>query len=249
MTFNVQEILFHNSNIARLQADLSYTRNELVTALLYRCAISAAATSNSGEYAKSVLIQMVNVRSMIDPPLLQTSLGNFANYIHIPTSSENETNLNLLAERIRKGKMQLRGSKGINETIASTTFEEVQEMVLATEDGLLEAIAGQNDKNSSVLEIFAKLGRVGEVLASFNKMISENFKPNYVTFLAVLCARSHGGLVDEGCEYFQSMTRDFGIQPRGKHYAAVVDILARAGRLEEAYAFVRDSSCKERSVI
>ncbi|KAK1395498.1 PPR containing plant-like protein [Heracleum sosnowskyi] len=102
---------------------------------------------------------------------------------------------------------------------------------------------------TSLISGYGQQGRVVEVLASFNKMISEKFKPNYVTFLAVLCACSHGGLVNEGWEYFLSMTRDFGIQPRGKHYAAVVDILARAGRLEEAYAFVRDSPCKELSVI
>ncbi|WOG83126.1 hypothetical protein DCAR_0102300 [Daucus carota subsp. sativus] len=102
---------------------------------------------------------------------------------------------------------------------------------------------------TSLISGYGQQGRVIEVLASFNKMISENFKPNYVTFLAVLCACSHGGLVNEGWEYFLSMTRDFGIKPRGKHYAAVVDILARAGRLEEAYTFVRDSPCNERSVI
>ncbi|XP_028068206.1 pentatricopeptide repeat-containing protein At4g16470-like isoform X1 [Camellia sinensis] len=92
-------------------------------------------------------------------------------------------------------------------------------------------------------------GRVEEVLQSFHRMITEGFRPNYVTFLAVLSACSHGGLVHEGWEYFSSMMRDYGIQPRGKHFAAMVDLLGRAGRLQEAYDFVQDSPHEEHPVI
>lgn len=92
-------------------------------------------------------------------------------------------------------------------------------------------------------------GRVEEVLRSFHRMINEGFRPNYVTFLAVLSACVHGGLVEEGRKYFSLMTRDYGIRPIGKHYAAIVDLLGRAGRLEEAYEFVQNSPCKEHSVI
>lgn len=92
-------------------------------------------------------------------------------------------------------------------------------------------------------------GKVTEVLNLFNKMINEGYKPNYVTFLAVLCACGHGGLVDEGWEYFHSMTRDYGILPRAQHYTAMVDVLGRAGRIQEAYEFVLKSPCKYHSVI
>ncbi|KAJ4976567.1 hypothetical protein NE237_001673 [Protea cynaroides] len=92
-------------------------------------------------------------------------------------------------------------------------------------------------------------GRVQEVLELFHRMLNEGFKPNYVTFLAVLSACSHGGLVSEGWWYFSSMTRDYGIRPRGKHYAAMVDLLGRSGRLKEAYTFVQNSPCHEHSVI
>ncbi|XP_051125136.1 pentatricopeptide repeat-containing protein At4g16470-like isoform X2 [Andrographis paniculata] len=92
-------------------------------------------------------------------------------------------------------------------------------------------------------------GRVNEVLSSFHQMISEGFKPNQITFLAVLSACSHGGLVDEGRAYFSSMMRDFGVQPRGKHYAVMVDLLGRAGKLDEAYEFVRASPCKDHPAV
>ncbi|KAK6149656.1 hypothetical protein DH2020_017181 [Rehmannia glutinosa] len=92
-------------------------------------------------------------------------------------------------------------------------------------------------------------GRASKVLDSFHQMINEGFKPNQITFLAVLSACSHGGLVDEGREYFSSMMRDYGVEPKGKHYAVMVDLLGRAGKLEEAYEFVQMSPCKEHPAV
>lgn len=102
---------------------------------------------------------------------------------------------------------------------------------------------------TSLISGYGQHGRVVEVLESFQKMRNEGFRPNYVTFLAVLSACSHGGLVNEGWDYFTSMVRDYGIQPRDQHYAAMVDLLGRAGKLKEAYQFVLDSPCKGHAVV
>ncbi|CAK9156830.1 unnamed protein product [Ilex paraguariensis] len=102
---------------------------------------------------------------------------------------------------------------------------------------------------TALISGYGQHGRVVEVLESFHRMVNEGFRPNFVTFLAVLSACSHGGLVNKGWEYFSSMTRDYSIQPRCQHYAAMVDLLGRAGRLEEAYEFVRNSPFKEHPVI
>ncbi|KAE8708935.1 Pentatricopeptide repeat-containing protein [Hibiscus syriacus] len=96
---------------------------------------------------------------------------------------------------------------------------------------------------------YGQHGRVKKVLESFDKMINEGFRPNYVTFLAGLSACSQGGLVGEGWHYFLSMTRDYGIQPRGQHYAAMVDLLGRSGKLREAYEFILNSPFKEHLAI
>lgn len=122
-----REIVFHNSNIAQLKADYekenklrgaiddhNYTRNELVTALLYRCALVANATSNFGAYPKSVLFQAVNMRPLIAPPLPKTSVGNLIIFSDIPTSTINETKLSSLLGRIKMGKMQLKGLKSLD---------------------------------------------------------------------------------------------------------------------------------------
>ena len=59
--------------------------------------------------------------------------------------------------------------------------------------------------------------------------------PDSVTLLALLVAYAHKGLVDEGIRLFESMDRDYGVEPRIEHYGAVIDMLGRAGRLQEAY--------------
>ncbi|KAI4341519.1 hypothetical protein MLD38_026232 [Melastoma candidum] len=92
-------------------------------------------------------------------------------------------------------------------------------------------------------------GMAAEVLDCFREMVNGGFRPNYVTFLAVLSACCHRGMVDEGWEYFTSMNGVYGIQPRRQHYAAMVDLLGRAGRLEEASQLIMKSPCKEHPVI
>lgn len=102
---------------------------------------------------------------------------------------------------------------------------------------------------TALISGYGQHGRFVEVIESFHRMISEGFRPNYVTFLAVLSACSHGGLIDEGWKYFLSMTREYEIQPRGQHYAAIVDLLGRAGKLKEAYEFVLNSPFIDHSAI
>ncbi|KAK7855431.1 pentatricopeptide repeat-containing protein [Quercus suber] len=64
---------------------------------------------------------------------------------------------------------------------------------------------------TALISGYGQHGKVVEVLESFHRMKTVGFKPNYVTFLSVLSACSHGGLLDEGWAYFSSMTKDYGI--------------------------------------
>lgn len=81
-------------------------------------------------------------------------------------------------------------------------------------------------------------GHALDAISLFEKMQMEGVKPTYVSFIAVLTACSHAGLVDEAWKYFNRMTQDFKINPGLEHYAAIADLLGRAGRLQEAYDFV-----------
>lgn len=76
-----------------------------------------------------------------------------------------------------------------------------------------------------------------EALDLYDQM-KDSIKPDHVTFVSVLSACSHAGLITQGWEIFRSMSRDFGIKPRPEHYACMVDMLGRAGRLKEAQEFI-----------
>ncbi|XP_031482330.1 pentatricopeptide repeat-containing protein At1g08070, chloroplastic-like [Nymphaea colorata] len=87
---------------------------------------------------------------------------------------------------------------------------------------------------SALINGYAILGYSQEALLMFTKMLDEGVVPNSITFLAVLSACSHAGLIREGQEYFASMRRDYFIEPRMEHYACMVDLFARARLLDLA---------------
>ncbi|XP_077219610.1 uncharacterized protein LOC143853757 [Tasmannia lanceolata] len=86
---------------------------------------------------------------------------------------------------------------------------------------------------------FAQNSLAKEALEVFDKMRSENVEPNEITFICLLYACSQGGFIDEGWGYFSSMTCDYGISQGEDHYACMVDLLGRAGRIAEAEGFIK----------
>ncbi|XP_047342037.1 pentatricopeptide repeat-containing protein At5g66520-like [Impatiens glandulifera] len=82
---------------------------------------------------------------------------------------------------------------------------------------------------------YAKEGRV-----LFERMQKEGFVPNDMTFVALLSAYRHAGLIEEGRRLLSCMSRTYGIEPKEEHYGCVVDLLARTGRLEEAMCMIRE---------
>ncbi|CAN1275357.1 Pentatricopeptide repeat-containing protein At1g04840 [Linum perenne] len=73
----------------------------------------------------------------------------------------------------------------------------------------------------------------------FRQMLRSGIKPDEVVFLALLTACLHAGKVDLGLNFFNSMRLDYRIEPSMKHYSLVVDLLGRAGRLDEALNFIQ----------
>ncbi|XP_038983738.1 pentatricopeptide repeat-containing protein At4g35130, chloroplastic-like [Phoenix dactylifera] len=87
---------------------------------------------------------------------------------------------------------------------------------------------------SSMIEGYAIHGLGSEALRSFHQMQEEGITPNGVTFLSLLSACSHSGLVSEGRKVFDCMTRNYGIKPDLNHYTCMVDLLGRSEKLHEA---------------
>ncbi|PIA30753.1 hypothetical protein AQUCO_05400093v1 [Aquilegia coerulea] len=77
-----------------------------------------------------------------------------------------------------------------------------------------------------------------EAVELFRDMIQNGVSPNIITFVSVLGACSHAGLVNEGKQIFDSMTRQHKVVPTVEHYACMVDLFGRAGRLDEAAKIV-----------
>lgn len=91
---------------------------------------------------------------------------------------------------------------------------------------------------TSMIRGFAVHGYAKDALELFSLMQRTGLEPDGVTFVGVLCACSHAGLVKEGLRYFMSMKKDYGIAPRVEHYGCMIDLFGRAGQLREAFELV-----------
>ncbi|XP_076926365.1 pentatricopeptide repeat-containing protein At2g29760, chloroplastic-like [Bidens hawaiensis] len=91
---------------------------------------------------------------------------------------------------------------------------------------------------SAMIAGLAMHGHGRDAIKLFKKMQESNVKPNGVTYTNLLCACSHTGLLEEGRDLFTKMKPIYGITPGVKHYACMVDMLGRAGFLEEALELI-----------
>lgn len=87
---------------------------------------------------------------------------------------------------------------------------------------------------TAMIAVHAQHGLGKQALELFGQMQAEGTQPDKVTFVSILAACSHAGLITEGCRCFVSMIQDFYISPIADHYVCLVDLLGRAGRLDEA---------------
>jgi RIO kinase 1 len=92
---------------------------------------------------------------------------------------------------------------------------------------------------TSVIAGLAVNGSADSALNLFSLMLREGVRPTHGTFVGVLLACAHAGVVDKGLEYFESMEKVYGLTPEMKHYGCIVDLLSRSGNLERAYEFIR----------
>ncbi|XP_061354134.1 pentatricopeptide repeat-containing protein At4g21300 [Gastrolobium bilobum] len=92
---------------------------------------------------------------------------------------------------------------------------------------------------NSIIAAYGSHGCPRECLDLFHEMIEAGIHPDHVTFLVIISACGHAGLVDEGLYYFQCMTEEYGIHARMEHYACMVDLYGRAGRLHEAFDTIK----------
>lgn len=125
-------------------------------------------------------------------------------------------------DKVKTGLVDMYAKSG-NVRAARVLFEELREKRLVSWNAMITG--------------YAMHGRACEALDLFKQMV-EKLQPDHITFVGVLSACKHGGLLDKGQMYFDSMTRDYCIEPTVQHYTCMVDLLGHFNRLDEAYHLI-----------
>lgn len=93
---------------------------------------------------------------------------------------------------------------------------------------------------NSMMMGYANHGFSDETFQLFDNMCSTGLQPTDITFIAILTACAHSGLVSKGWRIFDAMKREYKIQPKIEHFGCMVNLLGRAGHLQEAYDLVKN---------
>ncbi|RWW06681.1 hypothetical protein GW17_00029975 [Ensete ventricosum] len=92
---------------------------------------------------------------------------------------------------------------------------------------------------SAIIAGYGMHGHAKTAIGLFHRMLDSGVAPSEVTFTSMIYSCSHAGLVDEGLQLFDKLSKNaHGVKPNADHYACVVDLLGRAGRLREAYQLI-----------
>ncbi|XP_068650600.1 pentatricopeptide repeat-containing protein At5g16860 [Aristolochia californica] len=102
---------------------------------------------------------------------------------------------------------------------------------------------------TSLMTGYGMHGRGEDALYVFDEMRDAGLVPDGVTFVVVLYACSHSGMVEQGLEYFNNMNREYGVAAGVEHFACTVDLLGRAGRLSEAKEVIETMPMEPTSVV
>lgn len=101
---------------------------------------------------------------------------------------------------------------------------------------------------STMISGLAQNGYSHEALKLFESMKASGTKPNYITLVGVLFACSHAGLLEDGWYYFREMKKLYGIDPGREHYGCMIDLLGKAGKLDDAVKLLNEMECEPDAV-
>ncbi|CAL5204674.1 unnamed protein product [Lathyrus oleraceus] len=102
---------------------------------------------------------------------------------------------------------------------------------------------------NSIISGYSLYGLVHKAFNCYSKLQEQGLEPDKITFLGVLAACTHGGLVYLGLEYFTIMTEEYGLIPSLQHYACIVALLGREGLFEEAIEFINSMEVRPDSAV
>ncbi|KAI9076420.1 hypothetical protein K1719_028577 [Acacia pycnantha] len=98
---------------------------------------------------------------------------------------------------------------------------------------------------SAMIAAYGYHGNGKAALELFHMMLRSGILPNRITFVSLLYACSHAGLIEEGRNFFNLMWEEYGVRPDVKHYTCMVDLLGRAGKVDEAMALIENATVEK----
>jgi pentatricopeptide repeat protein len=101
---------------------------------------------------------------------------------------------------------------------------------------------------NSMIRGLALNGFAEDSISLYENMVAD-VQPNEITFVALLTACTHAGLVNQGLTFFEDMKRKHSVSPQVEHCACIVDLLCKSGRLWESYKFICDMEVEPNAVI
>ncbi|KAL5573027.1 hypothetical protein UlMin_022624 [Ulmus minor] len=117
-------------------------------------------------------------------------------------------------------------------------------------EAVFEGLAARSKVSwNTIILAYSQHGFGKKALKAFNRMSDEGFVPDEITFIGVLSACSHLGLVHEGKMHFNSLNKDYGITPSIEHCACMVSILSRVGKFSEVERFIKERKLTDNSLI
>ncbi|KVH89764.1 pentatricopeptide repeat-containing protein At4g16835, mitochondrial isoform X1 [Cynara cardunculus var. scolymus] len=102
---------------------------------------------------------------------------------------------------------------------------------------------------NAMISGYAQHGASEKALWLFDTMKKKGMRPDWITFIGVLSACNHAGLVDLGIQYFDSLQKDYKIKAKPDHFTCMVDLLGRAGKLLEALDLIKSMPFKPHPAI
>ncbi|GJM86377.1 hypothetical protein PR202_ga02230 [Eleusine coracana subsp. coracana] len=97
---------------------------------------------------------------------------------------------------------------------------------------------------TTVIAGYGLHGHARTAILLYDRMVELGVKPNSVTIASLMYSCSHAGIIDEGLRLFSDLRKVHGLMPNPEHYFCLVDMLGRAGRIEEAYRLIEDMPFK-----
>lgn len=228
--------------------------NSLLIDMYFKCGSVSAAENVFNKIIttrKDVVYSNVMIKGYVDAGSNSKALGIYDAMRESGPKPDNITFATVLPACSRLS--ALGKGKEIHQSISDGSFEKQEVIISALVDmyakcgaldEAIEVLRGMPRKDivmwTSVISAYGSHGRALEAIELFEEMknCSDIEKLDGVAFLSVLFACSHGGLVDQGYEYFNQMVTEHGIKPSVEHYSCLLDLLGRAGRLQEAYQII-----------